>query len=185
MRDYCYYDAFVEFAAKYQDSIAKVIFNQAGFMLIEEAAREVGVARRLFARPIVPVFSVGESAVTKTIDYLRRLSGHVDVTWLGPWIEPHFNAAELLKLSLRCEIRSIVPRGNKIRTFELLDTYLDKRLSEIDSIDYVSAVKGLGLNWSHDLYGCDGPFWNDRDHFTALGEQRFGARLMDPLGLAN
>lgn len=184
-RDYCYHEAFVAFVETHQDSIEKVIFNQAGFMLIEGAAREADVTRRVFARPVVPVFRVDQTTVTKTVDYLQRLSKYVNVAWLGPWIEPHLNAAQLLRLSLRCDIKGVVQRSNKIKTFELLDGYLDERLSKIDSIDYVSAVKGIGFNWSRDLYGCDGPFWNDRDHFSALGEQRFGARLMAPLGLPN
>jgi hypothetical protein len=185
MRDYCFYEAFISFAEKHRDAIERVIFNQAGFMMIEDAASDAGMTRRIFAQPIVPVLKVGEAAVTKTIDYLQRLSGYVDVTWLGPWIEPHLNAAELMNLSLRCEIKSLVPPSKNLETFELLDTYLDKRLSQIEGIRYVSAVKALQLNWSRDLYDCSGVFWNDRDHFSVLGEQRFGERLTAPLGLAN
>lgn len=185
MRDYCFYEAFISFAEKHRDAIERVIFNQAGFMLIEDAASDAGTTRRIFARPIIPVFKVGEAAVTKTIAYLQRLSGYVDVTWLGPWIEPHLNAAELMNLSLRCEIKNLVPRSKNLETFERLDTYLDKRLSQFEDIQYVSAVKALELNWGRDLYDCNGVFWNDRDHFSVLGEQRFGERLTAPLGLAN
>ncbi|MFT3670909.1 acyltransferase family protein [Aestuariivirga sp.] len=177
----CHYDAFLGFIAGHEAQVSSVIFNQAGFYLLRNEKGGQGT-REMFKTSNLPVFAPHDENIAKVRDYLKSVAKHAKVTWLGPWAEPHLNARALLRLAIACEqVPPPIPATSG-ETFARLDRAIATLLQGDPDIAYVSAVKLMNIDWSHDLYDCDGTFWADADHMSPFGERRFGPRLW--VGLA-
>jgi peptidoglycan/LPS O-acetylase OafA/YrhL len=178
----CHYDAFLEFISTRSNAVKAVVYAQAGFYLLEDSAGTPG-SRDFFKTQAVPLYAVNDTYVDLVEAYLRKVSAHTKTYWLGPWTEPHLNARAVLQLALACNIRKLPIHANTIATFDALDRQIAKRLFGDPAITYVSANDILAMDWSKDLYSCDGSYWADTDHMSVLGEKRFGARLVQAIDL--
>lgn len=179
----CHYDAFLAFIAGREEKISSVIFNQAGFYLLRDGKGRQGT-REMFKAASLPVFDVHTENVARVRDYLHAVARHARVTWLGPWAEPHLNARALLRLATSCEMVAPPIQPNADTAFARLDGFIEDSVRNDPAIAYVSALKLLNVDWSRDLYDCNGSFWADADHMSPFGERRFGPRIWAGLATA-
>lgn len=67
-------------------------------------------------------------------------------------------------------------RENQLEQYERLDSYIAKTVAE-SQFTYISQLDLLDITLPEDLLSCEALFWQDGDHLSAAGEDRFGARL--------
>ena len=68
-------------------------------------------------------------------------------------------------------------RPGQVDAFLDLDRFLQGYIQGHGRISYMSQNEVMQFNWEHDLMDCAHLYYNDGDHFSAVGEERFGARL--------
>lgn len=173
-RDWCLFDEFVELLDEQPKLFQAVLYNQAGFPLLE-TPRGREVTRTHLAEARRRSFTPNESYVESVVDYLETLARRTPVIWLGPWTEPHILPRELVVHG--CENPPPFSRGVR-KSFEQLDEMLAETTAEVSSIDYVSSNERLGLRSGSRLIDCRNIYFHDGDHWSEAGEQRFG-RLLD------
>ena len=171
----CAYDALLALARSKADLWDHVLFNQAGFYLLETAEGDP-VSNATFATPLtraLPPLRPDRGRIDKVLRYLEALNAHVPVTWLGPRLEPHIPLEWLRRQGCGTPVTL---RPGQERAFRALDTTLEQAALAKD-LPYISVQKRLDLRLPEDLMTCDTVFWSDEDHFSAAGEARFAPRL--------
>lgn len=167
----CSYNDLSEYVASNPDYFERIIFEQAGFYLLEDenghaASRE---KLRVPLSHTLPAFVPRSDHVARVVDYLMPLSEETDVIWLGPRLSPHIPVE--LFLYNGCDV-DISPREGQREMYQRLDTEISEQLSGT-SIKYVSQADLLPF----DLGTCGGLYWSDGDHFSQSGEEYFGKKL--------
>jgi hypothetical protein len=176
----CHYDSFAKFSSKYATDIDTVIYNQAGYYLIEDDDGTPG-SRDFFRKDSIPLYSPNKAFIERVVEYLNGIAKHVKVVWVGGWIEPHLNVNQLKKYAMRCEILNVPIHKNTLATFLQLDSYLKERIKRESRIVYLSSIDAISFDVTTYLYDCDAVFWTDGDHWSKMGEKRFGIKIMDAL----
>lgn len=180
-REVCPYDAFLDFARRHSNSISRVIYNQAGFYLLTDESGNSG-SRDFFRRYPIPVYAANLGYIDRVVTYLSAIADIVPVLWLGPWTEPHVNTDLIKRLALSCRLQTSAIEPNVTASFARLDQAL-LRAASANDIDYISADLAMAINWSKDLYSCEGIYWRDGDHLSVVGQKVFGARLVEYLAV--
>ncbi|MEY4592851.1 MAG: hypothetical protein RIR18_1746 [Pseudomonadota bacterium] len=173
----CHYGDFKNFLSEKHGKIHAVIYNQAGFYLVKDTTGADG-SRDIFGQSNLATYLPNEIFIQKVSDYLTELSQHSKVIWLGPWIEPHLNVSALNKYSTNCQHIEIDSPGKTEKTFRHLDNFINDNLHQKNNLKYISIIEIINFDIKTDLFNCSGVFWRDGDHWSELGMQRFGQRLL-------
>ncbi|SDT02898.1 Peptidoglycan/LPS O-acetylase OafA/YrhL, contains acyltransferase and SGNH-hydrolase domains [Halopseudomonas xinjiangensis] len=170
---WCAYDSFYRFAIERPHIFDNVIYNQAGFYLLETPrGREMTRAR--ISEDAHTVFKPNSEDVEKTLDYLDSLSEVANVVWLGPRVEPHIMPREYVVNG--CASPPEV-RENLLQSFENLDRHIDRAVSRRGRIEYVSTVELIDVTDGDNLIDCKNIYFHDGDHWSPAGERKFGRML--------
>jgi peptidoglycan/LPS O-acetylase OafA/YrhL len=162
-----------------------IIYEQGGFYLLRDKRGDKG-SRRMFSdlslSEAVAGITVATANVHKVLNYLIQLSSLAPVTWFGSRIEPHITNRQILEKG--CNFGFSL-RPNQQQPFRTLDDYISTAVSAHKNIKYVSQNQLFKFDFSQDLLTCSNKFWDDGDHFSSAGEERFGRRLPDNFLLVN
>jgi peptidoglycan/LPS O-acetylase OafA/YrhL len=157
----CHYDDVRAFVEGRPDQVTALLYTQKGsYMLTDQ--------RRL---PVV------EDQVDIVQAWLRSFESPQDVVWVGPQMEPHVDVRNLNPLT-----HTVQPEDAE-RELSVLDE-LDDHLWAANmaaGVAYVSKIDLADYDFETDFLTDEGYTYSDTDHWSALGEQVFGARLLqDP-----
>ena len=176
----CHYDAFASFARERVQDIAQVLYSQAGFYLLKDTDGGNG-SRKMFQRASIERHPIDEDHVRKTIEYLDKISQSVQVTWLGPYLEPHFSRRSLFEL-LQAGYH-IDP--NLADNYERLDKELAGRLETGEyRLRYRSLLDAIRFGERINLVEGNCLVFRDGDHLSACGELLVGAIIKESALLA-
>lgn len=174
---WCAYDSFYRFAIARPHIFDNVIYNQAGFYLLETPrGREMTRAR--ISEDGHTVFEPNAEDVEKTLDYLDSLADVARVVWLGPRVEPHIMPREYVVNG--CASPPKV-RENLVESFENLDRHIEGAVEERGRIEYVSTARLIDVTDGDNLIDCKNIYFHDGDHWSPAGERRFGRMLKKEL----
>lgn len=172
-REWCLFDEFLELLEEHDQMFQAVLYNQAGFALLQtRRGREVTRTHLTEARN--HSFKDNPQYIESVVDYLAALARHTPVIWLGPWTEPHLLPRELVMHG--CDDPPPFSRGVR-QSFEQLDDTLETTAGEASGIEYVSSNERLGLRSGSRLIDCRNVYFHDGDHWSLAGEERFGKIL--------
>lgn len=158
----CYYDELLDFVARNRDGLAGLVFTQKGSYLLAQYAH----------------LPVDEAGIATVIAYLEKLAQHgVPLTWIGPQWEPHFEIDKFVATRPPAE-RPDYLRDQLVHIADV-DAAIAAALRNTGApVDYVSKIGTLGP-LSQSEFVMDGEYtYSDRDHWSAKGEEVFGARLI-------
>lgn len=176
----CHLESFRSFIEGHGQNISKVLYNQAGFPLLTEHRASAGDQDHHNAGAISYVPELNK--VTITLDYLRSIPATVDVTWMGPSLEPNHNVKLVRKLAMTCNITDVAINTELDRGLKRLDREMAELVKSLAShVSYFSIIDALNFNKEVDIYNCDAIFWTNGDHWSIAGERRFGARIVEKL----
>jgi len=165
----------LRFFEAHADQMAKAIYVQAGFWLFtDQDGNEL--ARRIFTTGADIDPNLNTAAIDRAFEVLQPLYAMVDVTWLGPRIEPHVTFDAILARDCQTAPANLSLQDGQGAAFETLDVYL-KEQSEARGIGYISEIDAADFDITSDLYSCEQLFWSDGDHWSPDGEARFGPRI--------
>ena len=174
---WCAYDSFYRFAIARPHIFDNVIYNQAGFYLLETPrGREMTRAR--IAEDAHTVFKPNAEDVQKTLDYLDSLTDVAEVVWLGPRVEPHILPREYVVNG--CASPPKV-RDNLLQSFERLDRHIERAVTQRGTIEYVSTARLIDVTDGDNLIDCKNIYFHDGDHWSPAGERKFGRLLKKEL----
>lgn len=154
-----------------------VIYHQAGFYLVNGLDGSPG-NRELFLDNRTDVFGADTFQLEVTERYLSAIATTLPeagcVIWLGPKIDPFLPVRELYRTDAE---EFSISHGNQ-RTLEDLDGLLQRRSDDWD-FHYLSSVELIAFDPLIDFFNDGIAYFRDTDHWSAQGEERFGARLWD------
>ena len=105
---------------------------------------------------------------------LKNLSGYTNVVWFGSRIEPHINDKMILRRGCDYDFKL---RPNQREIFEELDAFISKMIVDQEGLRFVSQNIVFRYHFPEDFMSCNGTYWTDGHHLSALGEQRMGRRF--------
>lgn len=175
----CNYDLIASLVKNHPEVLGKIIYEQAGFYLLEKETGKKG-DRKMFSH-LAPVQKVTKikpdmENIQETLEYLSKLSESVPVLWFLPRAEPHIGKHYILKTG--CNGHYFF-RPNQLKIFKDLDLKIINEIkkSNNENMSWASQNQIFDFNLSDDFMNCEKIFWSDGDHFSADGEIRFGQRL--------
>lgn len=174
----CDFDDFLAFVRGNPGLVKRVIYAQAGFYLLSGDGERDGKRRMLADLGLderVPELPNNPQATAKILAYLKKISQHAEVWWLGPWMPPHVPPGLTLRHGCAAPLAL---RPNLEAEYHELDRFLADEAAAA-GLRYLSLMDMLDLTLPADLQDCGAIFWRDGDHFSPAGAGRFGARL-DP-----
>ena len=68
-------------------------------------------------------------------------------------------------------------RPNQREIFEGLDALISKMIVDQEGLRFVSQNIVFRYHFPEDFMSCNGTYWTDGHHLSALGEQRMGRRF--------
>ncbi|MGG7566220.1 acyltransferase family protein [Rhodovulum sp. DZ06] len=169
----CDFNEAAAFALSRAAQVEAAFYMQAAFYLMQTPdGREVD--RTAFRRKHVPDTSVHAANVDRVLAALAPLSGAMDLTWVGPWLEPHLDLDQLMSRDCAGPGPDL-PEGRAER-YAALDRALAERAAAA-GIAYVSVQEVLAFDAREDMFDCGAVYWSDGDHWSPAGQAHFGARL--------
>jgi len=182
-RSYCHYEDFSQ--ALHEDQLFHtVIYEQAGFYLLRDEQNKIESSRLIFERynyeEDIPELKPHEEYISLVADYLTTLSKDARIIWLGPRVEHHIPRRVMLRLG--CDYPYDLRKGT-FPAFETLDKNIDRQIQRFykDKITYLSQVKAYAFNPLSDILTCKASYWSDGDHWSKVGEKKFGALIVRSL----
>ena len=106
-------------------------------------------------------FRVHEKSIAKVLSYLKILNQSVNVSWIGPRIEPNINPRSFIADG--CDRKQAVDEDHQNKLI-VLNKYLQKAVNDSD----VSFVDGRGFDIPQ-YSSCEFLFWRDENHWSAAG----------------
>lgn len=177
-RDWCQYEEFQDFVERQPDVFAHVVYNQAGFFMMQ-TPRGREVTRTHLSENRSHLFDPNDEYIDGVVDYLTGLSRHLRVTWLGPWTEPHILPRQYVYSG--CNNAPPMNR-NVVQSFAQLDDQIAAVVRSVDTVDYLSSDALFGTRSGSKLIDCHNIYFHDGDHWSLAGERRFGKVLKQELG---
>jgi peptidoglycan/LPS O-acetylase OafA/YrhL len=157
----CHYDDVHAFVEGRPGQVSALLYTQKGSYLLTDHQR----------------LPVKDDQVAAVHAWLTSFQNPQDVVWVGPQMEPHVDVRNLNPLT-----QTVVP-GDAERELSVL-AELDDHLWAVNTaagVAYVSKIDLADYAFETDFLTDDGYTYSDTDHWSALGEQVFGARLLrDP-----
>ena len=172
-QDWCQYDGFRALLEQHPKLFHTVVFNEAGFYLLQTPQGRT-VTRAELSAQAQSEFIPNDLYVERTLEYLQQLSQLSRVVWLGPWTEPHILPREYVLNGCKSppEIRPSLRNS-----FEDLDQHIASSATRYPGIDYRSTIETLYLHGGDQVMDCQHLYFRDGDHWTIAGELRFGKAL--------
>lgn len=167
----CPYDGLSDYVQENPNLFDRIIYEQAGFYLLEDENGHP-VSRRRLRVPLsqaLPTFTPKSDRIALVVDYLTSLSDTTEVIWLGPRLSPHIPLE--LFLFNGCDVDIELREGQR-EMYQGLDVEILKQLAQT-SVRYVSQIELLPFT----LGMCGDLYWSDGDHFSQSGEEKFGQEL--------
>ena len=172
---FCHYKLFDQFLKMNADKIDIVFYHQSGSYYIED---ENGKFSSDLAFRDGKSYAISEKFISKTLEYLQKLSQHTKVVWLGAYAEARvdpinydaiFNAYRFNKQSLQAfaELEKTLPAL-------IAPQLIPGRL------EYFSIHDRIGLD-ENSLIVDDCITFRDQDHFSRCGEDLMVEKLKKPL----
>lgn len=179
-RPECQYEEVLKFLEENAVVFELVLYQQAGFYLLEEDSGVPG-SREMFTgldlgSPVTNI-RVNQGHVRGTLAYLSQLANHVPVRWVLPRPAPHFTISQTMEVGCGGTFKY---RPNQRELFQELDSFIvnEVLIAAPASVPITTVGNELfDLNLASDYMNCEEIYWSDGDHFSAVGEVRFGARL--------
>ena len=169
----CNFAAVKGLLAQKPDLFDVAIYEQAGIYLLSTPNYPDG-NRRMIAglgmREAVPEFAPNLRHIDSVAGYLSELSAHVPVVWFGPRTEPHIPLEAILREG--CD--SLPLRPGLTDRFVALEHMIAARLDP--AVRFLSQQALYAMKFPQDFGNCDGLYWRDGDHLSALGKRELGRR---------
>jgi peptidoglycan/LPS O-acetylase OafA/YrhL len=167
----------VAFLERHARGIKAVLYEQAGFHLLLDAAGKAS-GRAIFLNHETPVATANRPALDGVATYLVGLRKRIDgpVVWVGPWLEPNVMAEQMLAFDCADAPRDMRLGPGQADIFERLDK-VAAIAAAAHEVPYVSAVSAIDFHAGRDILDCENVYWKDGDHFSEVGGRRFGLRL--------
>lgn len=166
----CQYNEVLQFINKNNSIFSHAVYEKAGYLMLENYSK-LNLLRSSELK------SQNFRADAKTVDgvilFLENLAEKIPVVWFGPRIEPLIGEYELFDKT--CE-HAFTVSEEQTKVYQDLDEYLKSRIRADKKIAYVSQIQSYKLRFPEDYGSCDGLLWMDKNHYSALGEEVFGAR---------
>lgn len=176
-KDSCQYEKVTQFLSVNHYMFNHVIYEQGGFYLLLDEQGNIG-SRNMFSKlnlfERVEGISVGQENIDRVIDYLDDISKFVPVTWFGSRVEHHFTNHQILTQGCSFKFKL---RENQKAVFDMLDEYIETKLTGFEKIKFVSQNKTLKYKFPQDFMNCKRVLWDDGDHLSRIGEEIIGRRL--------
>ncbi|NMG41732.1 acyltransferase family protein [Chelativorans sp. ZYF759] len=159
----CFYDELGEFVAANSDRIDLLVFTQKGSYLLEDYER----------------LPVDRDGMERIISYLEEIGRHgVPLLWVGPKSEPHFEVDKFVAVSRKRD-RPDYLRDRLVEIISVDETIKDVLERRQASFEYLSRIDLLGP-MRRSQFVIDGEYtYADTDHWSAKGEEVFGALLIE------
>lgn len=177
----CPYDNFATFVQENSQIFSSVIFEQAGFYLLEDDKGNDGnreFITELHLNEAVPDYRHNEARISKVIDYLNQIAQYTQIIWLGPRMDPHIGAKQVLKL--KCDYNYKL-RPNLPEVYKSLDKRVGEMVPKTKNFTYVSQIEIIPFDIEKDFFSCNVLYWRGGDHWTAQGEKYFGKRIVQSI----
>lgn len=161
-----------DFLVKYNESIGKVIYHQAGFYLVGRQGTDA-VGRFIFdsttasgAYSVIP----NTESINLVVNKLSELAKSNKTIWVGPWIDPFISRRKAI--SSGCSNPPVIEEWIKF-------TYnkLDNKLKSLSNIKYVSLIDLLDVDYKNEFLTCEELYWVDTDHMSVTGHKHFSSKL--------
>lgn len=161
----CPYASFDSFVSANPGVFSVTLFAISGAYLLTGEDGVPGVQdaiERLPPNAPVPrlELAIGEIAIVNKA--LSALAQKVPIVWVGPRIEPQVRLELLVRRG--CAYGLPIRPGTR-ENYERLNDHL----AQESAVPYIDQNSLFRLEFPRDLGGCDGLFWKDGDHFSALG----------------
>ncbi|WP_440408308.1 acyltransferase family protein [Neorhizobium petrolearium] len=173
----CFYDTLLDFAEEHSSSISLIVYMQAGFYLLDAPDGTIG-SRDMFHRYDGRSFDASRHRITLTLSYLRKLSLHTPMVWLGPWIDPHVTQNQLVARG--CDGLAALPNPFVIPSYRHLDE-MARAMADQHQITYVSTISAVNFDPRNDILDCRHVYFMDADHWSEAGGAKFGPLVLSAL----
>lgn len=173
----CPYDPFVEFLTINPGLIDMVLFEQAGFYLLDGKLGNHDGRPLLRGLPLetrVPDYPLRLDRIEADIAYLERITPHAGVIWLGMRPGPHIPYPLVMRAGCDGPWRL---RENQLDLYRDLDARIATELAGT-GIRYVPQVDLMAPAFPEDFMNCDRTLWTDGDHLSLEGIDHFGPALV-------
>jgi hypothetical protein len=174
----CHYRAFEQFAAANAATIGRIVYHQSGSYLVLDAqgAPDKDRAFREKAK-----FSIDAAGIAGVHDYLNRISqaGKVEVTWLGPFLEPRRDMRDHRALQRGAGFSPQV-----VATFQALETRIAAQVAGPSASYHYLPMLGRSIGPGDALLQGDCLLFRDKDHLSTCGELMVGEKLKQEPALA-
>ena len=176
-RPQCFSGTAVAFLERHSRGIKAVLFEQAGFHMLLDAEGKAS-QRGIFLNHETPVASANRAALDGVAAFLAGVHKRIGspVIWVGPWMEPYVPAERMLAFDCSDSPRDMRLTPAQTDIFARLDTAAATAAAAHD-VPYVSALSAIEFHAGRDIFDCENVYWIDGDHFSEVGERRFGLRL--------
>lgn len=167
----CMYDQIADQIMKNPEYFNRVVYEQAGFYLLEDGNGASASREKLsipLSRPL-PLYTPKSDLIAQVAAYLAPLSEVTEIIWLGPRLAPHI-PVEFFLFSA-CDVDVQLREGQR-EMYQRLDAEIANLLAGT-SIGYVSQSELLPF----EMGSCGDLYWSDGDHFSQSGERYFGKIL--------
>jgi peptidoglycan/LPS O-acetylase OafA/YrhL len=172
----CNYQPFLDMLKRKHAIFSHVIYEQAGWELLTNAYDKDIAQDEISGLPInavVPNFATHQDHIGLVTHYLADMTNDVEVTWLGPRIEPQITESTVVRLG--CDYPFAL-RPNQEANFKALDAAIAEQLKNT-KIHFRSQIDLMQFDMRKDFMNCDVTYWKDRNHYSTEGEKRFGERI--------
>lgn len=174
----CNYDALLRTVTESPDLFSHIIFEQAGFYLLEQKDGEQ-VGRGTFSHvPLgnpAPDLGIDRDQIRTIAEYLAQLNAIVPVTWFSPRMEPHIPDKVILLYG--CD-HDFALRAGQPELYAALDDEIEDQATSHE-LGVLSQNEVMAFDYPADFMTCETSFWADGDHYSREGEITFGRRLPD------
>jgi len=164
----CQYSKLLDFISKNPNIFNSAVYEKAGFLMLKfhkgrEKLRESNSKEA----------KINKEVINGVINYLEKISKYLSVNWFGPRIEPGIGKKELLHHT--CDGVFNLSKS-QIKSYTKLDDFLKSNLRNSE-INYISQNQSYKFSFPDDFGDCEGLYWFDGNHFSPLGETKFGNRF--------
>ena len=160
----CHYDDVRAFLEERPDDVSSVLYTQKGSYFLAG----------FFSKPFK------EDHIASVQAWLQDLPFDGEVVWVGPQMEPRVDVRNLNPMLHKVEAKDA---GKELTILRELDDFL-WAANQNAGIAYVSKIGLVDYRFERDFLTDEGYTFSDTDHWSALGERVFGARLLQDPTLA-
>jgi peptidoglycan/LPS O-acetylase OafA/YrhL len=173
----CNYDKIASFLSKNGKIFSLLIYEQSGSYLFNKEKTLKGLLS-IKSSLLSPRNEIDYDSINKVFIYLNNLAKFTHVKWFMPRIETEIYRDVIIRKNLGCEY-PYSPTPNQILKYKLLDGEIKKigSKSQNNKIQLISQNELFNFKFPADFVNCKEIYWSDSDHFSYLGEIRFGKRL--------